>query len=446
MLARRLLFAAVLLKAVFASAYEADVSNSPVMPFDGTMESDPHFPLKSDDLCRSPLPTWQFGPNATVHIRGRIDTDFIATSQSAANVATFGDLGSVVGLRRARIGAEGKLPFGHYIAEIDLASGNVVLRDLFIGIGDRQAFGEYRGGHFREPFSFEGGTSANSFAFLERSQVNVLDPARNWGLCLFRSTPNESLNIAAGLFQSGSDANDLQGGDGSTAGITERLTFAPINDADGSKLLHLGVALSERIAENGIIVINQQPRSSLLYLGDAADSPFIPMIKIPATYQQLLNLQVAVAKGPVWAQAEWYGSWIVQNNGGSVFLHGSYAACGWFITGEHREYSASNGGMGAVRVNRPFVRVLSAQNQQRGGGAWEVVARFSYLDFQDSNTPLGPSGQLVGLQLPEWTAGVNWYLCDNIRLMFNYIYALPNEPNTGTSAASEYAMRLGVYW
>jgi len=31
-------------------------------------------------------------------------------------------------------------------------------------------------------------------------------------------------------------------------------------------------------------------------------------------------------------------------------------------------------------------------------------------------------------------------------LMFNYYYSVPDEPNVGTSSASFYAMRLGVFW
>jgi hypothetical protein len=30
--------------------------------------------------------------------------------------------------------------------------------------------------------------------------------------------------------------------------------------------------------------------------------------------------------------------------------------------------------------------------------------------------------------------------------LFNYSYNLPGEPNTGTSAASLYALRLAVFW
>jgi hypothetical protein len=30
--------------------------------------------------------------------------------------------------------------------------------------------------------------------------------------------------------------------------------------------------------------------------------------------------------------------------------------------------------------------------------------------------------------------------------MFNYTYALPDEPNVGASAASSFALRLAWYW
>jgi len=48
--------------------------------------------------------------------------------------------------------------------------------------------------------------------------------------------------------------------------------------------------------------------------------------------------------------------------------------------------------------------------------------------------------------LPESTFGVNWYLADHLRPMFNYSYALPDDPNTGTSAANIFATRLAMFW
>lgn len=97
------------------TSHDSFVSNSPgVYPAD----SGPLWPR-----------TWDFGEGYTFKLRGRVDTDAIWSSQSAANTATFGDLADVVGLRRARIGAEGELREARrYVAEIDLATGFVVPR------------------------------------------------------------------------------------------------------------------------------------------------------------------------------------------------------------------------------------------------------------------------------------------------------------------------------
>lgn len=391
--------------------------------------------------------TWQLTPDVTFRLRGRIDTDAIWSSQSAANEATFGDLGEVVGLRRARIGGEGDWgSYGRYVAEIDLAPGTVVPRDIYFGYGQLQGVGELQLGHFREPFSLEGGTSARYFAFMERSPVNLLDPARNWGLGLFRERLDVNTALGIGLFHAGTNTGDLQGGDGSTVGLTGRLTKALINDCDGARLLHFGLALSERVPEAGVILINQQPRSPLLEWGDSSTSPFVPVITIPAEFQQLINLQFAAVNGPLWTQAEWYGSLIDQSGGGLVFFRGWHVDCGWFITGEHRSYESEYGTFGAVRVHRPFLRGSGERDRPRGPGAWELAARFTYLDFVDGDTPLGPDGEGVGIRLPQPTVGVNWYLSDRVRLMFNYSFAFPEERNTGTSSASIFATRLGVFW
>jgi phosphate-selective porin OprO/OprP len=333
------------------------------------------------------------------------------------------------------------------VTEIDLASGEVVLRDVFFALGERPVQGERRFGHYLEPFSLELGTSSNHFAFMERSAVNLLDPARSWGLGWFQVDASETRTLALGVFQNGTDANDFEGGPGSTLGVTGRITVAPLNVDEGRQLLHLGLSLSERWPEDGLIVIKQQAQSPLVeVVGDTATSPFVPQIRIPATFQQLANLQCAAASGPLWGQAEWYGTWVCQRDGSPVFLHGCHADCGWFLTGEHRRYQGVSGVPGAVRVIRPVLRCGESRDRPAGFGAWELVARFAYLDFVDSDVPPGPGGELVGIRLAESTFGVNWYLSDQVRIMFNYSYAVPDEPNTGTSVASVFGTRLAVFW
>ncbi len=387
---------------------------------------------------------WGLGHDVTFQLRGRIDTDAIWATQSAANEADFGELEDVVGLRRARIGAEGALgPESRYVAEIDLASGGVVPRDIYAAFGSRPD-GESQWGHFREPFSLEGGTSARYFAFMERSPINVLDPARSWGAGWFREDVDAQTSAAIGLFHDGTGPAGLQGSDGAAVGLTARLTAAPVNEGDGERLLHFGLALSERVPEDGVIVINQQPRSPLLELSDSSTTPFVPEIRIPADFQQLVNLQVAAARGPVWTQSEWYGTFIDQSGGPVVFLHGFHVDYGCFLTGEHRAYDASNGTLGAVRVHRPWRSHGCDRDRPQGRGAWELTARFAYLNFSDA--PPDPSGVQNGVDLFQSTFGTNWYLSDRVRLMFNYSYLVAEDLEVGASAASIYATRLGVFW
>jgi phosphate-selective porin OprO/OprP len=387
------------------------------------------------------------GSATTFQLRGRLDTDAIATSQSTANEATFGHIGNAVGIRRAWIGAEGDLAIGgRYVSIIDLASGSIIIRDLFVGLGNLQDQGEFRAGHYLEPFSLEVGTPSFALPFLECSVMSVMDPVRDWGLSFFRSRTSDSTNIALGVFQAGTDPNDFQTGEGSTVAATGRLTAAPLDDADNVRLLHWGVALSERLPERGVILVTQQPQTSLLGFADIGSSPFVSKIRIPATFQHLMNLQFAAMKGSLWTQAEWDGTWIDRLGGGTVFFWGCHADCGYFLTGEHRPFQSGTGVWGPVRVDRPFICCHCDDDRPLGWGAWELTARFAYLDFQDADTPRGPSGEIIGLRLAESTFGVNWYLTDHLRLMFNYSYVLPEEPNTGISAANIYSGRLGVFW
>lgn len=392
--------------------------------------------------------TWEFAPDYTLRLRGRIDADAIWVEQSAENAVTFGMLEDVVGLRRARVGIEGELGTDRrYVGEIELSSGDVVPKDVYYAHGNRQQFGECQFGHFREPFSLEGGTSARVMPFMERSEINMLDPARHWGIALFRENQNQDAAMGVGVFYAGTGPAGLESGEGSTVDFTGRFTMCPIYEDQGRRLLHLGLVLSELVPQQGTIVINQQPQTSLLKLEDSTTSSFVPKIVFEANSQEIVNLQLSAARGSFWAQSEWYGTWIDQTSGaGTVFYRGCYASCGYFLTGEHRQYDTADGTLGAVRVNRPWLRGAASENRLYGYGAWELTARFAYLDYVDADTPLTKNGQIQGIRLPQMTYGVNWYLSDRVRMMLNYTYDMPDEVTTGSSTASTIATRMAVYW
>ncbi|HVJ68892.1 MAG TPA: porin [Caulifigura sp.] len=379
-----------------------------------------------------------------IQLRGRIDADFLWADQDASNQADFGVLPDVVGLRRARVVAFGILSDDwRYLFEIDLASGDVVLRDGYLAGGDVSGAGEVLIGHFREPFSLEGGTSANSFAFMERSPANVLDPARNWGAMYRIAGHEQRWTAAAGVFESGTDPSDVEFGPGSTTDFTVKGTVLPLA-VDESRFMHVGAAVSVQVANQSLIAINQRPRSPLLAFNDSTNSPFVPTLSFSADSAELLNLQWAGVYGPLWGQSEWYGALINQNVGDAVFLHGGHVDVGYFVTGEHPTYRKDSGIFGAVTVLRPVISDFSSSKSERprGPGAWEVTFRIATLDF---NSPALPAGS-TGVVLDQYTAGLNWYLADRMRLMMNYTLALPDLAGSGRSRASVIGMRVGMFW
>jgi phosphate-selective porin len=52
----------------------------------------------------------------------------------------------------------------------------------------------------------------------------------------------------------------------------------------------------------------------------------------------------------------------------------------------------------------------------------------------------------VGGRLAELTLGMNWWLNDYTRIMFNYLHVVPVDPNFGPSWADEYVVRCEIFW
>ena len=102
------------------------------------------------------------------------------------------------------------------------------------------------------------------------------------------------------------------------------------------------------------------------------------------------------------------------------------------ITGEPKTYSPSNPSnnyavWGNPRVITPF------SLDGNSWGAWEATARYSSLDlnFRPGRRLLpAPVGGIRGGEEKIWTVGVNWYLNNNIRMMFNYLMIDVNRLNS----------------
>lgn len=389
-------------------------------------------------------------PKPKFELRGRIHAEAIVVNQSARDQAILGDFENAVGFRRARLGAQGWIGDQvRWVSEFDFASGVIVFRDVYLALEELPIVRQVRVGNFPEPFSLEGEISSNGITFVERSPINALDPDRHWGVGIYNYTENERVTFAAGAFRSGTDDDGDVSSDQNDLAYTFRVTGLPWYpaDAEGRRLMHVGAAFSQRFPLNNVVTFKQGPPDDLLQTStDDPLTPFVPNISIPASQNQLYNLQWATVLGPLSFQAEWNATTIDQISGGPVFLHGSYAYVSYFLTGEHRAYDRKEGAFGRVQVLRPFVCLKEKHGQERGPGAWELAGRFAYLDFNDPNIPLTSDGLKQGNRLAQTTLGVNWYLNDYARFMLNYVHVIPVDPNFGPSAADVFYFRTELFW
>ena len=98
---------------------------------------------------------------------------------------------------------------------------------------------------------------------------------------------------------------------------------------------------------------------------------------------------------------------------------GGYAEASWILTGEFRRHNIATG---SFQNPRPY-RAFSPANG--GFGAFELAARYSYLDLDFRPGALGTAAMLGSIRGGDQrivTLGLNWYLNSNAKLLFNYLH------------------------
>jgi phosphate-selective porin len=75
-----------------------------------------------------------------------------------------------------------------------------------------------------------------------------------------------------------------------------------------------------------------------------------------------------------------------------------------------------------------------------------LTTRLAYMDFDSKNLAPAANGLPVGNRLTTVTLGVNWYLNNNARLMFDYVHSVPVDPTFGSSTADTITIRSAIFW
>src|SRR5262245_60793025 len=337
-------------------------------------------------------------------IGGRIMNDWAVIHQDASLVNADSTWITGTEFRNARIYMEGTL-FERLIfkAEYDFAGGDPAFTDVFIGLLNLGPIDTTRVGHYKEPFSLEEQTSRRFITFMERSLANVFSPARNTGAGV-QSAPLEGrMTWAVGGF-SQTDAFGDGFGSAGNYDLTARFTGLPVYGDEGRTLVHLGLGYSHQFRDTATpVTYSQRPE---MHMADSLlDTGAIPEVQ----NVDLFGPEFAWVWGPFSLQSELIGASVQRGLSlPDLWLWGAYVEGSYWITGENRQYNTARAA---------FDRVTPAHSFDPGEGSWgafQVAARYSYLDLDDAD--------IQGGQEDDLTLGLNWHLYSNARVMFNYVH------------------------
>jgi phosphate-selective porin OprO and OprP len=179
------------------------------------------------------------------------------------------------------------------------------------------------------------------------------------------------------------DAGDNPDGGEADSGISTaaRVTFAPF--ATATRVVHFGASVYWRDPGRGeTMQLLTRPESHVTDVR-LVDTGAIAGVNDVQTY----GLEAATVQGPMHAEGEYMLS-NVSTAASDFGFDGWYIEGGYFLTGESRPYDPEEGKWTRVTPNGRH-------------GAWEVAARYTTVDLNDS-TIQGGTEDDVGVAL-------NWY-------------------------------------
>lgn len=358
-----------------------------------------------------------------IRIGGRLNVDWNFFLPNDAIEAQFGDPEDRIFFRRARIGIRGTLyEFIGFKTEYDFAENpddGVNFTDAYIQLLKIPVVGTLTIGQFQVPFALEQLTSGRFITFQERALgTDAFVLGREIGVMFNNHLYEGRLTWAVAVTRPEDDFGDttLENSLGGDYNVTVRLTGAPWIPTP-TQLVHLGFAYSYRNPPGNELRYRARPEARI-------DSLRLVDTGTLATREaHQLGVEGAMVYGPLSVQGEYMLALpqLVDPALDDPTFWAFYVQISYFLTGEHRPYE--NGIFGRPRPKHNV-------NFKKGGlGAWEVAARFSWIDLDDAAS-IDPES---GGEERNVTFGVNWYPTPNTRITWNYVYAnLDRTINDGT--------------
>jgi phosphate-selective porin OprO/OprP len=358
------------------------------------------------------------------------------------------------------------------------------LDEMWVGQNQIPVIGSIRAGHVKTPMGLEADMSSSSrcMTFMERSSYSEsIELNQNFctGLWAGNSYADDRVTYQAAAFRpDNGNSGDFFGTD--QYGVQGRLTCLPLYEDQGRHLLHFGISGGWRNGTNNLAnanfignTITLQARPELRdddpaasptgaqVLNDANSLRMVSTGSLACDNDCLMGLEMAYIRGPFSFQAEYGWNWL--NNASGILststpaapklttptdymFNGGYVQVAYTLTGENRAYDKKAGVFSRYYFGNqgPYENAYLVRDRDGGvcwgRGAWEIAARYSYIDL---NSGVG-STMVQGGVMDGFGIALNWYMNTNLTLNTEWVwdnrYALPTGSIPG--AVSAFGTRL----
>ncbi|MEA2104402.1 MAG: porin [Candidatus Cloacimonadota bacterium] len=314
-------------------------------------------------------------------------------------------LSNQTNLRKARFALKTKL-WGVWHAEFDLdiAEEQPEVEDMFIAYtGFKNSHIKF--GNFKMPLSLNELTSSRFLTFCERSYTaNAFETDRHCGLeySKWGKYGKFNLNLRSAVFgqdlEVEAEKDYEKEVDETGGGYATRLVSGI--DLTNDLFLHTGISSAIQYPDDGkdMMDFKTEPETKIgdiefLDTGDIYD----------VNYCTKIGLEGALQFNNICFQSEYILADVIRlKNLKDASFSGGYAFVSWILTGEKRNWSVKDGEFGQI-----IPKNLKT-------GAWEVAARYSYLDLSDEDA------DILGGIANNYTFALNWYANPNIKFQFDY--------------------------
>ncbi len=320
-------------------------------------------------------------------------------------------------VRRARLAA--RVRWHQYysaVVEAEFGRGKTFLNDAYIQFAWWDPL-RFRFGQYKQPFSLEEIQSDNWIWLMERSLINSLAPSRDLGAMAYGMLGPRSLfwYLSLSNGQGKNESNDVN----ESKDLAGRVSFAPLR--------HTGKSYFQDLYLGGSFTYgDQNSKASDWWRGgkmvtQAGTTWFLVDPSVTENgVRTRLGAEIYWAVGPFafmgeFVRADFQGL-IKGEQNNDLAIWGGYAQASWMLTGEHLQYKYGKPGL--ITPKRNF-----GWGAGKGWGGWQLVARYDYASADSGWRSLGyvdPLKYSDGAR--GWTLGVNWYLNDMVRTMFNFFH------------------------